>query len=899
MALLAATTQLAAGADRFVSTAVELQQALNAAVGGDTITLQAGTTFSGYFQLAAQPAGSGWITIRSSALAKLPGEGIRVSPGDAPNMPKLVAPSTGGSVLQAGAGAHHYRVVGIELTVAPGIYTLALVSLGYGTETSVGQLPHDLEFDRVYLHGDSAAGGKRGIALNCGAATIKNSWISNFKSTSQDAQAIAGWNGPGPYQVLNNYLEGSGENIILGGTAPTIAGNVPSDVVIAGNRIAKPLEWQGQAWSVKNLLELKNARRVTIDGNILENNWVSAQNGFAILFTPRSDQGEWPVVEDIAVTNNIIRHTPGVFNIDGYDDVSSLGEAARIRIENNLLSDISGTAFQILNGVANLSITHNTVLQQGFLIALDGARKDTGLVFTNNIAPCGKGIFGSGYAVGNSALGFYAPGSAITANVLAGCAPAIYPQGNFFPASLSDVGFVDLAGGNYALGPASPYLRSGTDGKGLGADVSKLPGGTQTPGNGSFTAIRVNAGGSAYTDRLGQVWSPDSGFSAGSAYSVTAPISGTSEPTLYQCQRYAGTLQYQFPVPSGKYNVKLKFAEIYFGSPGQRVFHIVLNGTTVQQDFDPIVAAGAPFTAVDRTFSISASGQVLIQLVSVKDNPILNAIEITPAGSPVTVAVSPSKAVLSASQTQLFTAAVTGTSNPAVNWSISPAVGTLSNSGLYTAPATIGTTQTVTVSAVSAVDGVSSGSARVTLQPSGPDLAIRINAGGPAYSDSVGQAWSADTGYTGGATYSVSAPIAGTSDVSLYRSQRYGAMQYRFSVPAGSYNLKLKFAELYFRSPGKRVFNIVINGTMVLQNFDALAAAGGAFTVVDRRFSVISNGQITIQLNAVIDYPILNAIEISPASPLSLRFDAGGAAYTDFVGQAWIADTCYMGGGAT
>ena len=86
---------------------------------------------------------------------------------------------------------------------------------------------------------------------------------------------------------------------------------------------------------------------------------------------------------------------------------------------------------------------------------------------------------------------------------------------------------------------------------------------------------------------------------------------------------------------------------------------------------------------------------------------------------------------------------------------------------------------------------------------------IRVNAGGPAYTDSLSQSWSADTGYQGGATYSTTASIANTSDPTLYQTLRYspsGNLVYQFNVPNGVYLVRLKFAELYYTSAGQRVF---------------------------------------------------------------------------------------------
>lgn len=86
------------------------------------------------------------------------------------------------------------------------------------------------------------------------------------------------------------------------------------------------------------------------------------------------------------------------------------------------------------------------------------------------------------------------------------------------------------------------------------------------------------------------------------------------------------------------------------------------------------------------------------------------------SGGGVSVGVSPSSVSLQASQTQTFTATVTGTGNTAVTWSINPAIGTIVN-GLYTAPATIASAQTVTVTATSVADNTKSGTAIVNLVP--------------------------------------------------------------------------------------------------------------------------------------------------------------------------------------
>jgi hypothetical protein len=83
--------------------------------------------------------------------------------------------------------------------------------------------------------------------------------------------------------------------------------------------------------------------------------------------------------------------------------------------------------------------------------------------------------------------------------------------------------------------------------------------------------------------------------------------------------------------------------------------------------------------------------------------------------SPVTVSVTPASVSLSSSQTQPFEATVQGSPNTAVNWSLSPAVGTISSAGLYVAPASVVSSEVVTVVATSVADPTKTASASVQV----------------------------------------------------------------------------------------------------------------------------------------------------------------------------------------
>ncbi len=490
--VMAAMVPAAGAATLFVPAGGDLQSVLNAVRPGDTVQLAAGAQWTGHFFLQPNP-GSQWITIQSASMGALPGPGSRISSAQSASMPKLITPD-GAPALQMTTGANYYRIQGIEFAPAAGVYVQDLVQVGNGSEPSVGQLPHDIDFDRDYIHANPVVGSKRGIALNGVNITVENSYIAGFTSTGQDTQAIAGWNGAGPLQIVNNYLEGGTENLSFGGAIPSIAGLIPSDITVRNNTFNKPLSWKPGSstyagvpvWS-KNHIELKNAQRITIDGNTFDNNWVGAdQRGFALVFNVRCENGAvpWAVVNNVTVTNNTVRHAAAGMVFVGKDSASgNEGSAGQIVVQNNTFQDISdnwggdGRLFQIQAGVQGLNFDHNTAFQTGYFAVFDtGASYNVN--FTNNIALVGAGVAGNGSGGPIQTLASYAPGGQFLDNALIGGNPAQYPASNYFPATVNQVGFVDYANGNFQLGPASSLLNAGTDGKSLGYSA---PGSTSAP----------------------------------------------------------------------------------------------------------------------------------------------------------------------------------------------------------------------------------------------------------------------------------------------------------------------------------------------------------------------------------------------------------------------------------
>jgi hypothetical protein len=455
----------------FVRAGGDFQAALNQAKSGDTIQLQAGAAFQGSFVLPKK-AGAEFITIRTSAPdAQLPPAGVRIDPAKyAPVLPRLVSPTVE-PVIKTAAGAHHFRFIGIEFgATKSGVGNI--IQLGTTEEKRIEDLPHHIEFDRVYIHGSPTEGQRRGIAANGKFIRIINSHISDIKKEGDESQAIAIWATDGPVEIINNYLEAAAENILFGG-AESFLQLVPADCIVRGNHLNKPLDWRGTNWVVKNLFEIKNGRRIKVENNLMTNNWGMAQDGTAVLFTVREDSGKDAVIEDIEFTNNIVRGSGAALNIYGAEGKGG----HRLTIRNNFFEDINGQkwngsgAFLKSTAWNELVIENNTVIHTGN-ITTAYETPVRGFVFRNNIVFENEyGFKGDATASGNPTIDKFFPGADITHNAIIGGNPASYRGKNIYPSSVQQIGFMNFEAKDYRLRPDSPLRGRGFGGKQIGADL--------------------------------------------------------------------------------------------------------------------------------------------------------------------------------------------------------------------------------------------------------------------------------------------------------------------------------------------------------------------------------------------------------------------------------------------
>ena len=159
---------------------------------------------------------------------------------------------------------------------------------------------------------------------------------------------------------------------------------------------------------------------------------------------------------------------------------------------------------------------------------------------------------------------------------------------------------------------------------------------------------------------------------------------------------------------------------------------------------------------------------------------------------------------------------------------------------------------------------------------------VSINSAGPAVSNSGGgdNSFVADEDYSGGtassftAAVSTTAAAAAAAPMAVYQTQRFGNFTYTIpGLTAGdNYTVRLHFSEGYWDAAGKRIFDVSINGTQVLTNFDIFATAGGMNIAVVEQFTATANssGQIVVVFTTVTDNAALNGIEILSGAPCTM-----------------------------
>ncbi|HTW32200.1 MAG TPA: putative Ig domain-containing protein [Candidatus Sulfotelmatobacter sp.] len=511
-----------------------LQSALDKAACGDTITLQAGATYSGgqYTFPNKSCDDAHWIIVRTSAPdSSLPAEGTRLTPcyagvSSLPGRPvfnctsttKVVATinyaGTGDGPIMFAPGASHYRLIGLEITRTANNKTPVTALIA----PTQGEAYSQMVFDRMYIHGTPADETRRGVELSGGTSiAVQDSYISdmhcNVGGTCTDSQAVSGGTGTlasGPYKISDNFLEAAGENILFGGG---YANQAPADITVTQNHFFKPMFWmKGQpGYSVnvivKNHFEMKNAQRVLVDSNMFDDTWGGySQWGDSILITPKNQDlngvNICPLCEvtDVTVRYATISHVAGAFVVGNV--LSPAGGAPlageRFSIHDIIADDIDGAeygghgTFAQVTSIAkpllnNVEINHITAFPNHTMLNLGAPNtvQIPGFIFSNSIVSAGETPVWSTGNGGSSNCAYYdvpirsvslcfsQPVFSYNAILSSPYPSSSWPKGNSFYTP-STIGFVNYNGGNggdYHLSASSPAVGAASDGTNLGANV--------------------------------------------------------------------------------------------------------------------------------------------------------------------------------------------------------------------------------------------------------------------------------------------------------------------------------------------------------------------------------------------------------------------------------------------
>ena len=486
----------------------ELQQALDSAMAGDVIALTPGATFrpvaaQGSFVLRNRglPANQ-WVVIRSASSVFDPSGAIppntRFDKAHAGDLPQLRATAVNVPAIVSERGARGYRLVGLDIGADDSVHELPnLVDLVQGTS--------DVIVDRCYIHGNDTGNFRRGVLLSGARLSVIESVVENFHDANTDSQAVGGSLGPGPFKIVNNLLEAASENIMFGGADPTVANLTPSDIEVRRNLSTKRLAWRSAGIPAKNAFELKNARRVLVDGNVFENVWASGQDGTAILFKSANQDGgcPWCITEYVTFRNNVVRNAAHGLLINA-SEVGRAGAALppranHIDIDNVLFENIGsgdwggGKLFRVFGGVADVSITHVTSSSNPYGILDPGGPDDTNprLVFKFNLVERKLYGIGAGADEGQRTLQRNFPSFSYDQNVIVntsvGSDQAIddatltsrYPSKTWVVGGWAAVG-IDTS--VYVLSSGSRFRKAASDGKDLGIDSDALNAAQAGPG---------------------------------------------------------------------------------------------------------------------------------------------------------------------------------------------------------------------------------------------------------------------------------------------------------------------------------------------------------------------------------------------------------------------------------
>jgi len=443
----------------------------------------------------------------------------RVTTGDMASAPIFWAPFGGATALQFDRSANGTYFRGIKFKAALGvtIYDLVYVSPREGAaqidyDTDINNIPEDIHFNQCLFEGNDAGDGnntgnvRNGLALNARRGSLTNSYVHQITWNGNESKGVLFYNTPGPVKIVNNFIEASSINLLIGGDVAHygLVNGRPNDIEIRRNKLSRRLQWARDAveWDglsgrvVKNVFETKNVVRCLFEGNICENNWADAQSGHAIVI--KSGVGLFVDVgaagngsEDVTIRHNIVRNSTRCWDFLALSDEVDAIPAKRLVCYNNLAYNLGAFAGQsdglewlFAQAYDDLYVDHNTtILNTAPIYTMQLAYPNLStpskrFVYKNNLTEMAY-VFGDGGFVGTAAINRWAAAGWLwNWNVLVIPDNSLWAQHpqlqNQYLTNRTGIGFVDIPGDDYHLAGGSPYKGDAEGGSDPGADIDTV-----------------------------------------------------------------------------------------------------------------------------------------------------------------------------------------------------------------------------------------------------------------------------------------------------------------------------------------------------------------------------------------------------------------------------------------
>ena len=423
-----------------------------------------------------------------------------------------------------------------------------------------------------------------------------------------------------------------------------------------------------------------------------------------------------------------------------------------------------------------------------------------------------------------------------------------------------------------------------------GSTISKLKAQTGPP----CYQLYIDAGaGSATVASDGKNYQADQHFVNGNVSTNTKAIANTVDDFLYQKERWMDSLVYEIPVPAADtFRITLHFAETYWKNYdiGKRIFDVYIEGVKVIDSLDIFEQVGAD-AALTLSFDVACDDTINIMGFAWENNAKINAIEIESLScfgpcetSTDTVAnsICDNDSILLGglyrSTAGIFCDTLVGPggcdSVVCTNLSVLPVyydtivLNICSSDSVLIGGSYERTSGTYyeTLVAPNGCDLLRT--YMLTVVQDGPLFDLSINAGGDAYTAADGTEYLADQFFDNGSTANAFGAIAGTVDDALFHKERYGS-NLAYSIPVSLndfYEITLHFAETYAQDTGVRVFDMWLEDSLVLDDFDLYGVAGED-SAITRTFIIrVTDDTLNLTSSASANNAKLNAINVRSLS---------------------------------